>query len=555
MSFQKKILSVDDKNDMRSNMAKIILLGWFLPLVMLTAAILLLLSGSMNRASKNTAQTSALKAVEILGMRLYDCELASKNASYLPVIPESYKKYQKDGDRKDLSVAVTTFLNQQYRYHTDLKDAVLVFTNDPTELYYTYNNSNGGTYKDIQVFQRDSLDEVLSLSEDLDTYTRLYSSNDRIYMIRNLMDPKFNPYAMLILELDGPSVTESLKSVWGYADSALYQDGAGILYRGCEHITQAVETGAIGLDGARQGTASYMTVAGRSYVTGYIKDYGGVHAIVELDNNVIRAERKTYMIFGLILLVLLVPLLVIMRQYEQIYREEIMLRDARIMALQSQINPHFLNNTLEIINWEARLAENYKISGMIEALSTMLSATMNRRAENLHTLREEMNYVDAYLYIIERRFGEQLRVIKEIDESLLEVKVPRLIIQPIVENAVDHGVDVSKKNTVTIRIRRDDRYMLIEIINTGGLSPEDKSRIQDILYGTGESDMRHLSLGIRNVNSRIKLIYGEDCGLTITDCGPETLQTGAEKSQETADTEPCTISTIRITTSDKKEQR
>ncbi|MCR5591719.1 MAG: histidine kinase [Lachnospiraceae bacterium] len=534
-------------------MAKIILLGWFLPLVLLTAAILALLSGSMNRAARNTAQTSAQKAVEILGMRLNDCELASKNASYLPVIPDSYRAYLKDGDKKDLSVAVTTFLNQQYRYHPDIKDAVLIFTAEPDELYYTYNNSNGGTYKDIQAFQLESQEAVLSLSEELDTDTRLFSRNDRIYMIRNIMDSKFNPYAMLILELDRQSVTESLTSVWGYADSALLQkDTRELLFSGCEHIPEAIEKGLVFPE--KTGSASYQTIARRSYVTGYLKDYGGLYAIVELDNNVIKAERKTYISFGLILLVLLIPLLVIMRQYEHIYREEISLRDARIMALQSQINPHFLNNTLEIINWEARLAENYKISGMIEALSTMLSATMNRRAENLHSLREEMNYVDAYLYIIERRFGEQLRVVKEIDESLLEERVPRLIIQPIVENAVDHGVDASKKNTVTIRIRRDEKYMLIEIINTGALSDEDRSRIQEILYGSGESSLPHISLGIRNVNSRIKLIYGDDCGLTIDDYDPKT--SGDENvTVSAAESGPCTISTIRITTSDKKEQR
>ncbi len=545
MNFWKKIFSISNKNDMRSNMAKIILLGWFLPLVLLTAAILTLLSGSMNRAAKNTAQTSALKAVEILGMRLNDCELASKNASYLPVISDSYRTYLKDGDKKDLSMSVTTFLSQQYRYHPNIKDAVLVFTNDPAELYYTYNNSNGGTYKDVQVFQQETLADVLAQSEDLDTDTRLIGNADRIYMIRNLMDSKFHPYAMLILELDNPSLTEGLRSVWAYADSAMYLGKEKqVLLSGREHISDVVAADTLDFDALTGNNTVYKTIAGRSYVSGYLKEYD-VYTVVELDNGVIKAERKTYLFFGLILLVLLIPLLVIMRQYEQIYREEISLRDARIMALQSQINPHFLNNTLEIINWEARLSENYKISGMIEALSTMLSATMNRRAESMHTLREELNYVDAYLYIIERRFGDQLHVIKEIDESLLEVSVPRLIIQPIVENAVDHGVDASKKNTVIIHIYKEDKYILIEIVNSGALSTEDEARIQEILYGNNESDLHHLSLGIRNVNSRIKLIYGDECGLTISNA------TGAEAGADTL----ATISKIKITISDKKEQR
>ncbi|MBP5385142.1 MAG: histidine kinase [Lachnospiraceae bacterium] len=538
--IRNKIFSISNTNNKRSNMAKIIIVGWFLPLVLLTGAILLILSGSMNRSARNTVKTSAQKAVEILGMRLNDCELASKNASYLPVIQNSYRTFLSDGDKKDLNESVTTFLKQQYRYHTNLKDAVLVFTAFPEELYYTYNNSKGGTYKDIQTFSQNTLSSILAESEALDTDTRLYGDNGRIYMIRNLMDSKFHPYAMLILELDRASLTESLQSVWGYADGALYLQDE-VLLAGGEGITEAVASGAIDFDTEGKNRTAYTTYGGHSYVTGCLNQYGEIHAVVELDDGIIYAERKTYLFFVLILLIMLVPLLVIMRQYEQIYREELSLRDARIRALQSQINPHFLNNTLEIINWEARLAENYKISGMIEALSTMLSATMNRKSEAVHTLREEMSYVDAYLYIIERRFGEQLRVIKEIDESLMEQTVPRLIIQPIVENAVDHGKDASRQNTVVIRISRDEDYMLIEIENSGSLTEEEKSHIQDILYGSDDSGLRHTSVGIRNVNSRLKLIYGEECGLTI--------------DNRKRDDSVCTVSTIKITISDKKNQR
>ena len=86
-------------------------------------------------------------------------------------------------------------------------------------------------------------------------------------------------------------------------------------------------------------------------------------------------------------------------QIDKIYTEELALKDARIMALQAQINPHFLNNALEIINWEARINENYKVSRMIENLSVMLEATMDRRHRRFITLEEEMSYVEAYLFI------------------------------------------------------------------------------------------------------------------------------------------------------------
>ncbi len=202
-------------------------------------------------------------------------------------------------------------------------------------------------------------------------------------------------------------------------------------------------------------------------------------------------------------------------QFEKNYLEELALRDASIMALQSQINPHFLNNTLEIINWESRLTGNYKVSNMIGALSTMLEATMNRKKEQLIPLAEELSYVESYLYIIAQRYGDNFQVEKKIDESLLHIKVPRLIIQPIIENAVEHGMDIRKKGKVKITIRQEEGMLFIEVTDNGVLTKETKKRIDSLLYTESTTETTSLSLGIRNVNKRLKIIYGPECGLTI----------------------------------------
>ena len=188
------------------------------------------------------------------------------------------------------------------------------------------------------------------------------------------------------------------------------------------------------------------------------------------------------------------------------------------MALQSQINPHFLNNTLEIINWEARLNGNYKVSGMIEALSTMLGETMNRKEEQFHSIAEEMAYADAYLYIIKQRFGTKFSCTQHIDERLMNVQVPRLIIQPIVENAVEHGMDISRQGKLEIRLyEREDGYLSIEVEDNGHLTRADQEKIDRLLSPNAElSKEKRVSLGIRNVDQRLKMIYGADCGLFIT---------------------------------------
>ena len=206
------------------------------------------------------------------------------------------------------------------------------------------------------------------------------------------------------------------------------------------------------------------------------------------------------------------------QQFDRIYEEEIALREARIMALQSHINPHFMNNTLEIINWEARLGDNEKVSKMIGALSTMLDAALDRKKHPQVHLSEEMTYVDSYLYIMKERLGKRLTIEKEIPEELLDYYVPRLCLQPVIENAIEHGVVPNGSGTVRIVASKDERYLYLTTINGGGMSEEDRVRITRLLdanYNTGKEPSGNL--GIANVNQRLRILCGEPCGLSITE--------------------------------------
>lgn len=202
------------------------------------------------------------------------------------------------------------------------------------------------------------------------------------------------------------------------------------------------------------------------------------------------------------------------------YDEKLAKKDAKILALQAQINPHFLNNTLEIMNWQARMSGDITLCKMIESLGTVLDYHMDREDKRLIYLSEELRCVDAYFYIISMRFGQRLIVEREIDNELLQARVPQLILQPILENAVVHGIETVRTGVIKLKIYHDNKKIFIEVINTGKpMTKEDKDRIEKILSGDPEVIKpvpgKHASLGIRNVNERIKLIYGENYGLTI----------------------------------------
>lgn len=206
--------------------------------------------------------------------------------------------------------------------------------------------------------------------------------------------------------------------------------------------------------------------------------------------------------------------------FDTVYTEQLARKDAQISALQAQINPHFLNNTLEMMNWQARMNQDLEVSKMIEALGVVLDSSMNRSNEKTTALSEELRCADAYLYIMSMRFGQRLKVERNIDEKLLQHRVPRLILQPLLENAIIHGIEKVRQGTICLEIRREEDKLYLDVLNTGqGLTQEDTERIKRILHGSyepknGETN-KHTSIGIRNVNRRIQLVYGEEYGLSI----------------------------------------
>ena len=157
-----------------------------------------------------------------------------------------------------------------------------------------------------------------------------------------------------------------------------------------------------------------------------------------------------------------------------------------------------------------------KVSKMIESLSTVLDAALDRKKKPEVRLAEEMTYVNAYLYIIDQRFGKRLAVSTDLPEELMDYKVPRLILQPVIENAVEHGIGPAGQGTVALRgYRRGDR-LILEIENGGGLSREDEARIHRLLSPDYDSSKETAgNIGIANVNQRLRILYGEDCGLSI----------------------------------------
>ncbi|WP_310603540.1 sensor histidine kinase [Anaerosporobacter sp.] len=560
----------EKKNSLQWSMIRMLVLCWLLPLALLALIMLFFMSTKLNGQVENNILSSSDKAVEICQMQMEEARLASRNASYISTIRDSYFSYLKDNDKRKFYNTINQFLAQQYKYNQNFLSTMLIFLDKPHDVYYTYSNAKDATYTSVREFKRVGLAKVLDISENLDTKIEYTNIEGHLYMIRNLVKSNFEPYAVIVMEIDTNSMFKSLKSIWGYEIGQIYMDGEPLLDTVMDDILTEEEFTTT------TNSSIYINRESKDYVyeVNKLEEHKFTY-VMQLDSNAIIKELDWVTYIGLILLLFMIPLVIMVMaffnrkvtkpikalveashnitnqkygyqvaklsksyefdylanvfnqmslelqyQFEQIYLEELALRDARIEALQSQINPHFLNNTLEIVNWEARLGGNERVSGMIEALSTMLNATMNRKNKHMITLEEELTYVDSYLYIIKQRFQDKFEIEKNIDEHLLSYQVPRLVIQPIVENAVDHGTSTLRQGKVTISIYEEIDGIVVEVEDSGTLTDEDSRRIAEILKIEGKlsgklSSETSLSVGIRNVNQRLKIIYGESYGLDI----------------------------------------
>lgn len=187
----------------------------------------------------------------------------------------------------------------------------------------------------------------------------------------------------------------------------------------------------------------------------------------------------------------------------RLQEQEKLLMAARVEALASQINPHFLFNTLTSISSLIR-SQPETARTLIVKLSGLLRRLL-RSQEHFVTLREELEAIDEYLDIESIRFGPKLRIEKSIDPDSLDVVVPSMLLQPLVENSIKHGLAPKiGEGRITIRSTRRDGHAIIDVIDNGvGVSPDHGDRVK-----TG-------GIGLRNVNERLRVIYGANYQLQL----------------------------------------
>ena len=212
-----------------------------------------------------------------------------------------------------------------------------------------------------------------------------------------------------------------------------------------------------------------------------------------------------------------------MRTEQQVQLQARLLQEARLRALTSQINPHFLFNTLNSISSLVRTNPD-GARQVIVKLSNILRKLM-KKTENLTTLREELNFIEDYISIEMVRFGSKLRFVKDIEPRVLDLLVPSMILQPIVENSLKHGL-ASKVEGGTIRVtaRYGDGRLHLEVADDGVGIPE--ARLNQIF---------EQGIGVSNVNERLQVLFGDEYRMWIDSKTGEGTRTGIELPSDAPD--------------------
>lgn len=189
--------------------------------------------------------------------------------------------------------------------------------------------------------------------------------------------------------------------------------------------------------------------------------------------------------------------------------EKLEQRKLQLDALQAQINPHFLYNTLDTIVWIAKIKKQQEIADLAMALAGFFRISLHK-GDKLIRVREELDFVKDFVLIEQTRFPDKFELVIDVDEELLDYMIFKIMIQPFVENAIKHGIaPKAGSGRITIRGRREENDLVFQIIDDGiGTEAASTASRQGELVGLR-------GYGIHNVNERIRLAYGEPYGVQI----------------------------------------
>ena len=537
------------RQSLRAQIGLIMLLSYLIPVVLLGVFTGSFLMKKLENQTRSAVTSGAEQAWTLTNQNIERTLELARDATYDGELTDAWQKWNSEsiGDA-EFRRFCQIYLERKYSREPLLSFVACFPVKDPKLKTYL----RGGALEGSGELQK-LIETVQIMGEELDTRCRFFRFENNIYLVRNLLNLRMERFGMLILGINEERLFQPLTELGREWDAEV-----AIRLDDCGDPEIDWKSAGTGLTDDRKEKLYYTRLSGG--------EENGLDLRLTMDRRKQYNEVYSFRMLLLVMALLLIPIMIMIGIYlsrrivkpltllsaasrrieegklgatvplngedelgrlgrsfsqmslrlkeliDKTYKEEIELKNAQILALQSRINPHFINNALEDINWQARIEGSESISSMVTSLSVLLNATMARQDRRLVTLREEMEVAEAYIYFIQQRFGTDLTVNREIDEKAMDGILPLLTIQPLLENAVEHGIAPAGGGIITIRCSLNDACMHVEIVNTGReTGKEDRERIEAALKGNPTG--KHL--GLANIVNRLRLIYGESVTIRV----------------------------------------
>lgn len=504
------------------------------------------------RAKTETALSSSVEHAYTLSRQKVERTVSlAKEATYDGELSDIYAQYESGGltDAEFLRQS-RSYIERKYSRESLFTFALYYPVSDPSMLVY----SRSG-YDETVRYLREAGDAVDAAAEALDTRCLFIEVQGQVYLVRNLMNLRMERFGMLVLGLRMDSLLADVQALSGTWDADVQ--------------VMLGQSGAVDIDWDAQ-TEGLSELKEEDKLVYVHHERGSDYDLalrLSVSQDRIYGEIRAFRRLMTGLFVLLVPILGLMLLYvrkriirpisllsqasarieagelgvtvpmhgddelgqlggafsqmslrieeliDRTYKKEIALRDAKIQSMQSRLNPHFLNNALENLNWEARLEGSETMASMVESLSILLNASMGRANRRMVSLKEELEVARAYCYFVSLRYGDRLAVHEDFDDSAMNAVVPLLTLQPLLENAVQHGIEPAGGGEIELSGLRAGNLLELKIANSGKpLGEEDWKKIRLAMAGDNQ-DGHHL--GLANICTRLRLIYGGRAALDI----------------------------------------
>lgn len=416
---------------------------------------------------------------------------------------------------EELSTQMQHVLIYNNGWNLDLFDYVVVYEDDRL-LAYTYTkpfNIQTIIRRSQEVYETirnksDYSQTIVPSSDDETIYTTLrvqgdFSGDNSIYIIGATQVSTFE---------------KNLKKNSGFEGAVMYlADNSGTIYASNEDekLGQKLDEKFMDLPVGEKGRD--FTVDGVNYAIAKRMVNNQFSFIYMLPKSVIiRETLQSLQSLLLLSIITMVIMVILVTMIESQYQAKILAEESELNFLQQQMNPHFLFNILLTIQIKAKMSGDEGVSRMITSLSNLLRAGIYKDKRSIITIGEELKYAEYYLSLQKERFEDRLIYSIDVEDSeLYECEVPRLSIEPLVENAVVHGVEtLSQQGVIGVTVSTDGDDVVVHVRDNGvGFDPD--SLKLDGVKISNDGTLPRESVGMINTDHRMKIIYGREYGISV----------------------------------------